>query len=252
MQTEEKKALLLEKIDFGSGIVKDYKTYAIDGIPEEAYSNVNYLDHIPNGFHVEYTGGLAIDIYWWKNDRPSHCSIEKDGTTIVPYYSASFDEKFFRLIQHCVNEVESGKYRNKKSIREMVAEIVERRGLTSYMNNTKWKEFRVAMEDEMPFAPPYIYKTLFEEEKGEYFDFSKDVITSGTYTYHYDIESFADWDYKIIEWVKVRPRYYEYDGGRWAGKKTMHDAEPEFVEIMNKYSIPYEVENGTYIIYGYK
>lgn len=84
--------------------------------------------------------------------------------------------------------------------RETAAEIVESRGLTSCMNNTKWQEFRVAMEDE----------------------------------------------------VKVRPRYYEYIGGRLAGKKIMHDAESEFIEILNKYTIPYEAANGTYIIYGYK
>lgn len=251
MKNEAKKALLLEKIDFGSGVIKDYEIFRTSGIQEE-YQDGMSVDHVSNGFHVEYSGGLAVNVYWWKNDRPSHCSIVKDDTQIASYYSASLDDKFLRLIQHCVNEVESGKYRNKKSIQEMVAEIVERRGLTSYMNNTKWQEFRVAMEDEMPFGPPYIYKTLFEEEKGEYFNFSDDIIVSGTFTDFYDIESFAGWNYKIIEWVKVRPRYYEYDGGRWAGKKIMHDAESKFLEILNKYSIPYEVENGTYIIYGYK
>ncbi len=65
-------------------------------------------------------------------------------------------------------------------------------------------------------------------------------------------EGFAEYDYKIIKWVKVRPRYCEYHGGRLAGKSILHDAEQEFVEILKKYSVPYEVERGTYIIYGYR
>ena len=55
----------------------------------------------------------------------------------------------------------------------MIIEIVQRRGLTSCMNNTKWREFREAMEYEMPFKPPYIYKTLLRKRQANTLSFQK-------------------------------------------------------------------------------
>lgn len=230
MQDKEKKQFLLTQVNFGSGVVEDC---GIDGA---------------EGFRVEYRRGLCLEIWWWKGGRYHNCYLKKGRTTIVPYTATQLGENFLRLIQHCVQEIEGGKYDNKKSISEQVREVVARRGLTSCMNNTKWNEFRQAMENEMPFPPPYIYKTLFEGEDGGYFDFSEDV----GYTDHYDAESFAGYNYKIIEWVKVRPRYYSYEGGVLAGRRTMHEAGQEFVEILRKYSIPFEAGDGVYIIYGYR
>ncbi len=229
MTSEEKKEILLSKINFGSGVIKE------NGLKAD-------------GFRVEYKGGLYLEFWWWEGRRYCNCYLKKEDTTIIPHSSVALDERFFQWVRHCVAEIESGKYRNKKSRKEMIQKEIERRGLTSCMNNTKWQEFKEAMEQEMPFPPPYIYKTLFEKDEGEYFGFSEDV----PYVGDYDDESFADYDYKIIEWVKVRPRYCEYHGGRLAGKSILHDAEQEFVEILKKYSIPYEVERGTYIIYGYR
>ena len=229
MTSEEKKQILLSQIDFGSGMIKDSQMRA-------------------DGFRVEYKGGLCLEFWWWNDGYYINCYLKKEDTTILPHSSTVLNERFFQWVRHCVFEIESGKYRNKKSIREMILKETERRGLTSCMNDTKWREFLMAMVQEMPFCPPYIYKTLFEEEEGDYFDFSEDV----WYTGDYDEESFADYNYKVIEWVKVRPRYYEYHGGRLAGQKILHEAEQEFIEILHKYSIPYEVEKGAYIIYGYK
>lgn len=229
MTSSEKKELLLTKINFGSGVISDYPSKA-------------------DGFFIQYKGGLCMEIWWWENGYYYNCYVQKEDATIVCCSSKTLHEHFLKQIQHYVDEIESGKYKNKKSLREIIMDIVQQRGLTSCMNNTKWQEFREAMECEMPFPPPYIYKTLFEEEDREYFNFSKDV----SYTDSYDIESFADYNYKIIEWVKVRPRYYEEKGGYLVKQRILHDAEPEFIQILNKYSIPYEVENGTYIIYGYR
>ncbi len=41
-------------------------------------------------------------------------------------------------------------------------EYIEKEQLVSFMNNTKWDEFRKAMFEEMPFQPPYIMKTIYE------------------------------------------------------------------------------------------
>lgn len=159
------------------------------------------------------------------------------------------NEKMQKRLQNGIRDIEAEVYERRKTIRERIAEIVESRNLTSYMNDTKWKEFREAMENEMPFRPPYILKTLFEEEKGEYFShFTDDVWYLGAY----GAEEFAGLNYKIIEWVKVRPRYYEVKGGRLVQEKILHDAEAEFVAVLSKYHIPYEVKDGVYVIYGYR
>lgn len=135
-------------------------------------------------------------------------------------------------------------------VRNKAKKYIEKEQLISFMNNTKWEEFRKAMLEEMPFPPPYILKTIYENEDDSkyYAHFSTDVNYLGAY----DEESFAWLQYYLIEWIKVRPRYYELQGGRLASKKIMHDAEKEFVEILNKYYINYEKSNDLYVIYGYK
>ena len=129
-------------------------------------------------------------------------------------------------------------------------EYIEKEQLASFMNNTKWDKFRKAMLEEMPFPPPYIMKTIYEIEDDStyYTHFISDV----NYLGGYDQESFAWLQYYLIEWVKVRPRYYEVQGGRLVSKKIIHDAEKEFLEILNKYHINYEKANDLYVIYGYK
>jgi len=133
---------------------------------------------------------------------------------------------------------------------EELLEYINQNQLVSYMNNTKWKEFRNAMINEMPFEPPYIYKLLGEEETGDYFS-ALDGDCEGSDTY--DEESFNFLKYNEIEWVKIKPEYYEKVGGLLAYKKIFHNAEREFLEIMKKYNIPYEkIGKCLYIIYGYK
>lgn len=229
--TDEEKKELLKQINFESGVIGPCR-----------------MGDAASGISVAYKGNFYLDLWWWKNSRYQNCYVCRGKTKIVAGRYAQLDEKFLRFVRHCVREIEDGKYRNKKSAREVTTETVESRGLTSCMNNTKWREFRNAMEHEMPFPPPYIYKTIFEEETGAYFDFSEDVRQLGAY----DAESFAGFDFRSIEWVKVRPRYIEYEGGLLAGRNLLHDATEEFIALMEKYSIPYEEKDGAYMVYGYR
>ncbi|NFR85934.1 MULTISPECIES: DUF6678 family protein [unclassified Clostridium] len=136
--------------------------------------------------------------------------------------------------------------KSKKKARE----YIEKEQLVSFMNNTKWEEFRKAMLEEMPFPPPYIIKTIYEVEDNStyYTHFTSDV----NYFGGYDEESFVYLKYYLIEWIKVRPRYYETKGGRLCPKKVIHDAEKEFLIALNKYNINYKKDNDIYVIYGYK
>ncbi len=140
-----------------------------------------------------------------------------------------------------------------KTERERIADIVAERNLASYMNDTKWEEFRVAMLEEMPIEPPHEYKTLFED------DYTPDSFVQYLIDHEgplgpgdFDEESFNGLDYKAIEWVKVRPRFFTREGPLLVRKDIWHDYEKEFVAVLEKHSIPYEEENGVYTIYGYK
>lgn len=127
-----------------------------------------------------------------------------------------------------------------------VMQLVESRNMVSCMNTTKWNEFRDAVLEEMPFSPPFIIKDIFEEDKDKlYFShFQKDVNYLG------------DWDYVYfypfvgIEWIKVRPRYIKFRGNLIEG--DIMDATNKFIEILNKYTIPYVEEDGLFTIWGYK
>jgi hypothetical protein len=121
--------------------------------------------------------------------------------------------------------------------------------LVSIMNNTKWIEFREAMMNELPFKPPYIIKSIYEQEDDSLY--YTDIYDDVSYTGNYDEECFEYLENFTIEWVKVNPRYYEETGGRLVSKKVFHNCEEELVSVLGKYNIPYEYESGVYVIRGY-
>jgi len=129
--------------------------------------------------------------------------------------------------------------------KEKVTEIVSRKGLYSCMNNTKWKELQNAI-GELSFPPPYVLKDVCEEADVPKFD--TDVNAWGDWS----DEALYNWgDYFAIEWIKVRPRYTKRPG-RLMPEIIADDITEEFLAILKKYSIPYEVDSGVFTIYGYR
>lgn len=131
------------------------------------------------------------------------------------------------------------------NLREKVLQIVMERNLCSYMNNTKWNELITAIEEKMPFPPPFEIKYLTEN------DFSNELQNEDVYYLgDWRGENFPSKEYYFnIEWLKVRPRYLKY-----CGKLIMPeiiDGSKMFETILNEYHIPYEERNGLYCIYGY-
>jgi len=136
-------------------------------------------------------------------------------------------------------------------LKEQVRKVVERRNLCSYMNDTKWNELRTAMMNDMPFLPPYIIKFVFDDDP------------IGNVSFYNNENSMTDW-YSVfamdgqcfngsfaVEWIKIRPIYLKHRGK--LVEPEVIDAEDTFVEILKKYSIPYECEaDGVYCIYGYR
>jgi len=136
-----------------------------------------------------------------------------------------------------------------KNLKEQAFQIVQQRNLYSLMNDTKWRELRMSVLNEMPFGPPYIMKTLFEQECKYEEEFQNDVCYLGDW---YEGLTYGEYfhGYFAIEWMKVRPRYLK-SRGKLIGPEVI-DASDQFEKILNQYHIPYEIENGMYCIYGYR
>lgn len=140
-------------------------------------------------------------------------------------------------------EVEKWIYKQKQKVKA----YIENNNYYSVMNNTKWLELINGVKNELPFTPPYVLKTLFEDE-----DMSLSFEADVDYLGAWNDEALCWGQYYLIEWIKVRPRYVKNIGGRLVSKEQVIDEEQEFISLLCKYNIPYEVKNGMYIIYGYR
>lgn len=200
---------------------------------------------------VRWPGGVCLKLY---HNWAYHLIIVRDGSIFKHQRFRKEDSQILLSVKQWTTDICQGKYQHKKTEQEEIYDILVRRNLTSCMNSTKWREFRTAMLEEMPFEPPYDYKTLFDEGDYSARDYIQHLMNNeGPNSFcSFDAESFNFLDYKSLEWVKVRPRFFSQEGGRLVKQQIWHDSEKEFLEILNKYNIPYELENGVYTIYGYK
>lgn len=146
-------------------------------------------------------------------------------------------------MQQLINDIESGRYHSKKTLKEQIMETVEKRGLTGYMNTTKWEELLDGIRKNLKEIP-LMYKTLFDEDEPKDF---------WTLAGDEDLEFMNT---ALIEWMKINPirMEYEYQGALLENKVRVYDLEPELIAVLKKYNIPYEYleDEKIYIIYGYK
>lgn len=129
--------------------------------------------------------------------------------------------------------------------------IIQNKGLCSIMNNTKWRELKKGIA-ELPFLPPFVIKSVDEEETS-YHQFDEDCYNTGDWGLYLDNYLGGDiysTPFYAVEWIKIRPRLLEHQG-RLIESKIIDETD-EFLAILRKYSIPFEEQNGTYIIYGYR
>ena len=199
---------------------------------------------------VQY--GYALDVRWKKDvhfilyvnrwsGTYSYYATRNGEKISHTYYSKRCDEKFMKSMQHFVNEIDNGNYDHKKTESERIAEIIQERNLTGCMNDTKWREFIKAINEEMSVKISCDYLTLFG---------------SGPFFINGFDDEHLGYKLKSIEWVKVEPKFYiSKERGRLLDdEEELCDVEQEFLQLMKKYSIPYEYdsENEIYTIYGYK
>lgn len=148
--------------------------------------------------------------------------------------------------------IENQNFEEQERIAKLKAkDVINQRGLTSYMNNTKWRNLVEAMNTKMPFKPFYDIKYLLEERDEESYYSFEGIINytgdwgDGCYYFKTDAEFFH------IEWIRIHPILHVYN--RQNLSYDVIDACDELEYFLNKYKIHYEIEkNNTYLIYGYK
>lgn len=170
--------------------------------------------------------------------------VQRDKQCISPtYFFRKVDDKVLSIMQHIIDEIESGKYNNKKTEKEKIKTIVEERNLTSFMNNTKWKELIDYIMDEMREIP-IKYKTFFdEEEPSMYWKIDAD-------------EHFFHMNMSILEWFKIGSEFKKVvDQGRLIDPKiNIIDKRTEIEYMLNRFSIPYEYDDveKCFTVFGYR
>lgn len=169
--------------------------------------------------------------------------INKNGQPVsAMYHYNKIDDKTIDLMQSLINEIENGKYDTKKTQSDKIQDVVNQRQLTSYMNNTKWKELvaEIKQIDNLSI----MYKTLFDENDPEFY-----------WTIASD-EHFDHMNMALVEWFKISGNINEceYIGRLIEPKIIQHNINDKISDILQKHSINYEYDeiSDSYTIYGYR
>lgn len=223
--------LLLEKLDPRSGTVLPHA-------PETDAAWQTVLDIVWKG-QIHF----IVDAARFRRSF-GHFYVMRDRQFISPDDTfTQTDDLLFRTMQGMIDDIERGKYANKKTLSEKIRTYTDQKGLVPCMNNTKWRELFRAVAEKLPDIE-LRYKSVFEETAPEEFrEYSGD-------------EHLRYMNPAQIEWLQVRPAV---TGCRHIGvlvppEIRVHDKKDEFTQILNQYHIPYaysEAEN-VFVIYGYK
>lgn len=220
--------VLYEKLNPRSGNVRPY-------VPHDDKESAILYD-------IEWKGTVHFIVCGWIHFGWYYATRNNEEISET-YHFNKIDEKSLKSMQKLIDEIESGKYKNKKTDSEKIKMIVENRKLTSYMNNTKWKELKTAIKEQM-YDIPIKYKTLFEQNDPNCYW----TIAGDEYFDHMNMSS--------IEWFKIacEVTYVEKRGRLMEDKVISYNKKNEILQILQKFSISYdydEIEN-SYVIYGYK
>lgn len=132
------------------------------------------------------------------------------------------------------------KLSNLKFRAEIQAEV-DRRGLASFMNRTRWAALIKAVHEELPFPPPFQIQAVTGPRQALW---END-----------DVNHWGDWSAEgvepvlEIEWMRVVPRYLKHRGVLIAPEVI--DCRAEFRELVKRLRLPWREDERGIWIYGY-
>ena len=218
---------LSEALDPGSGIVEEFRE------PLQNESSVMYK--------VSWNKNIEFVVTGWP--RHMWCYVAKGNEKISnTVLCRRIDESSIRMMQNMIDEVGSGKYDNKKTLSEKRLDIIRERGLTSYMNDTKWNELigDISLIDDLPI----MYRTLFDDRDPDGYW----TIKGDEYIHHMDKA--------MIEWFRIGCVIRKKKAiGRLIEPKVLEqDVTDDIKAILDEHSIfnKYDPDEKAYTIYGYR
>lgn len=223
--------ILCDKLNFRNGIVQEQS-------PEDSNYYQTALDVVwKNDIHFIVVEALFRHNYGYYGVMRNNQNLSQE------IYFTKIDTFLFKSMQGIIDDIECGKYNNKKTFSEKIRTFVEQKSLVSYMNNTKWHELFNAIGEKIPDIKLQ-YKTLFEENApNEYWEYSGD-------------EELPYMNFVTIEWLKINSiiMNYTHIGILIPPKIQIYDKKQELIKIFEQYHIPYEYNENKHIFitYGYK
>lgn len=121
---------------------------------------------------------------------------------------------------------------------------IERRQLTSVMNETRWKRLNRALSEALCYAPPYQIKYLGEDTLFPSESLSEYELLWGEWEYIWMESSLQS-----IEWIRLRPKVLIYKGA--IVEPDVFDMTDELISTLKKERIPFIQDNKTIQIFGY-
>lgn len=203
--------------------------------------NEEIIDKSSLLFQIWWKGNIAFSVEGWKHF--GWFLVKKDGQQVSAlFHYTKIDNDIIRCMQNLINEIEYGKYDNKKTQSDRIQDIIQQKQLTSYMNKTKWQELiaEIRQIDNLQIK----YKTIFDTSDPEiYWTIDEDE--------HFDFMNKA-----LIEWFIISGNITEceHQGRLLEPKIVQHDIKSKILNILQKYSIFYEYDEirNLYVIYGYR
>ena len=220
---------------------------------EELYNNLRNSLNVRNGnlqpnnipddvFQIKWPGNIAFTVRGNQNCGWFYVERNQQQVSSVFRYRKIPDLRSIGIMQNLIDEAEAGKYNNKKTLSDMIRDVIQQRNLTSYMNNTKWRE----MLGDITKIPNLSirYKSLFDETDPE----TSWHITDDEYLRYMNLSE--------IEWFKIEDviREFSRKGLLLDPEVTEKNVKAKIEKILEKHSIYYEYEDdsGEFTVFGYK
>ena len=124
---------------------------------------------------------------------------------------------------------------------EKLTKYIYKNGYSALLNNTKWKEIVTVLENIEKYNPRVYIKYIYETEIGN----KNKISHHSVWWSEVECEGF-----EYIEYLEINPIKEIYIG------RLVESRKEDFSKIiqngLDKYTIPYENDNGIFKIYGYR
>lgn len=193
-------------------------------------------------FRIKWPRNISFTVHG--NPKYGWFYVERDQQQVssIFRYRKFPDSRSIGIMQNLIDEAETGKYNNKKTLSERIQEAVQQRQLTSCMNNTKWRELLDALA-EIPNLS-IRYKMLFDETDPE----SAWGLSDDEYLYYMNMAE--------VEWFAIDDTVREYSRkGLLLDPEISEESVKDKLEgILKNHNIyfEYEKDSGVFTVFGYK